>query len=128
MANYSKPKYALLLVAQVLLLAFAAFCIYFGVTIIGVLAIFGVLALIRSSRRLRFPALRRGEPPFSIKGWQWLVGLVLVVLAVAITWLFHDAATGYKGGVAPLYTFLAAFLFCSLWWGELFMRWFKWWF
>src|SRR5690349_18211678 len=101
-AEFSKLKYAPLLVAQVLLLAFAAFCVYFGATIIGAVAIFGVLALVRASRRLRFPALRRSKPPLSIKSWQWLVGLVLlVVLAIAITWLFHDTTTGYKGGVAP---------------------------
>ena len=128
MAEYSKLKYALLLVAQVLLLASAAFCIYFRATILGALAIFGVLALVRSSRRLRFPALRRSKPPFSIKSWQWQVGIaLLVVLVAAIAWLFQDAATGYKG-VVPVYFFAAAGTLCSLWWIEIFARWFKWWF
>jgi len=129
MANISKPKHAILLFLQVLFLAFAAFCVYSGFSIIGMLALFGALVLDRRLRHLRFPALRHSKPPFSVTKRQWLAGLAFfAALAVATVWLFHDAATGYGNGVVRLYTFLFALLLCSLWCGGLFIRWFLWWF
>jgi len=134
MAATPKLKRALSLTLQALLLALAAVCIFYGkhnfaIRSVGLLAIFGSLVLVRNSRRSS-PSIRvHNRPAFSVKPWQWLVGLVLVVtLAAALTWLFYDAATGYKSGTAPIYVFIAAGLFCSLWWGTMFVRWFMWWF
>ena len=134
MAATPKLKRALSLASQALLLAFAAACIFYGqhnfaIRSVGLLAIFGGLVLVRNSRR-SIPSIGvPNRPAFSVKPWQWLVGLVLVVaLAAALAWLFYDAATGYRSGAAPIYVFIAAGLFCSLWWGTIFMRWFMWWF
>lgn len=129
-----KLKLASLFALQVLLLGFAALCMFYGqhnfaIRSIGILAIFAGLALVRATRRLRFGAPLQSKPSFSIKRWQWLVGFALVVLlAASYAWLFHIAATGYKGGSAPLWVFLAAVLACGAWWGIIFMRWFTWWF
>jgi len=132
MAAPHKLKRTISLTLQVLLLVFAAACIFYGqhnfaIRSVGLLAIFGGLALVRNSRRSS-PSIRiHNSPAFSVKPWQWLVGLALVVvLAAALAWLFYDAATGYRSGVAPIYVFIAATLFCSLWWGAIFMRWLNW--
>ena len=134
MRQFRKFNYALLLALQGVLLAFLLLCAYYGklnfvVRTIGLFAIFGVLLLIHNQRRSRFSALRRNRPPFPIKGWEWLVGGALVVaLGASIAWLFYDASVGYKSGGGPLFVFLAAMLACSLWWGSISSRWFKWWF
>jgi len=122
------------LTLQVLLLAFAAVCMFYGqhnfaIRSVGLLAIFGCLVLVRNSRRPSSAVRIHDRAAFSVKRWQWLVGLALVVaLAAALAWLFYDAATGYGSGAAPIYAFISAMLFCSLWWGTILMRWFKWWF
>lgn len=127
-----KLKRAMSLTLQVLLLAFAAVCMFYGqhnfaIRSVGLLAIFGGLVLVRNSRQSSSAIRSRNRPAFSVKPWQLLVGLALVVaLAAAIVWLFHDAATGYTSGTAPVYVFIAVGLFCSLWWGTIFMRWFMW--
>lgn len=129
--QFRKFNYALLLALQGLLLAFVVLGIYYGhlnfvVRTIGLLAIFGVVLLVHNQRRSR---LRRNRPPFPVKRREWLVGgALLVVLGASIAWLFHDASVGYKGGGGPLFVFLAAVLACSLWWGSISSRWFKWWF
>jgi hypothetical protein len=129
MAATPKLKRALSLTLQALLLAFAAVCIFYGqhnfaIRSVGLLAIFGGLVLIRNSRRSSPAILVHSRPIFSVKPWQWLVGLVLVVaLACALAWLFYDAATGYRSGIVPVYVFIAATLFCGSWWGAIFIRW-----
>jgi drug/metabolite transporter (DMT)-like permease len=109
---------------QVLLLAFAGVCILYGqhnfaIRLVGLLAIFGGLVLVRNSRRPS-PAIRINvRAAFSVKPWQWLVGLALVaIFAAALAWLFYDAATGYRSGTAPIYVFGTATLLVSLWWGR----------
>jgi drug/metabolite transporter (DMT)-like permease len=132
MAATPKLKRALFLTLQALLLAFAAVCIFYGqhnfaIRSVGLLAIFGGLILVRNSRRSSSAIRVHNKPTFSVKPWQWLVGLVLLVaLAAALAWLFYDAATGYGSGIAPIYVFIAATLFCSLWWGAIFIRWLSW--
>ena len=132
MATTHNLKRALSLTLQALLLVFAAACIFYGqhnfaIRSVGLLAIFGGLVLVRNSRRSSQAIRGHNRPAFSIKPWQWLVGLVLVVvLAAALAWLFYDASTGYGSCVAPIYAFIAATLFCSLWWGAIFMRWLNW--
>jgi len=129
-----KLKLAFLFAIQVLLLGFAALCMFYGrdnfvIRSIGILAIFAGLALVRATRRVRFGAPLQSKPPFYVKRWQWLVGAALViVLAASYAWLFHAAAPGYKGGPTPLWVFLAAILACGAWWSNLFIRWFIWWF
>jgi hypothetical protein len=128
-------KRAIVFISQLLLLAFAAVCILvygqhnFAIRSVGLLAIFGALALVRSSRRSRANIRIHNNPTFSVKPWQWLVGFALVIgLMAALAWLFYDASTGYRSGTAPVYVFVAATLFCGLWWGQIFMQWFKRWF
>lgn len=122
-------KRVLSLTLRALLLAFAAACIFYGqhnfaIRSVGLLTIFGGLVLVRNSRRSSQAIHGHNRPAFSIKPWQWLVGLALVaVLAAVLAWLFYDAATGYRSGAAPIYALIAATLFCSLWWGAIFMRW-----
>jgi hypothetical protein len=134
MAASKKLKVAVLSVLQALLLVFAAFCMFYGrdnfvIRSTGILAIFAGLALVRVTRRVRFGTPLQSKPPFVVKRWQWLVGASLVIaLAVSYAWLFHAAAPSYKGGAAPLWYFLAAFLACGAWWSGLFIRWFVWWF
>ena len=129
-----KLKVALLFAIQALLLCFAAFCMFYGqhnfiITSTGILAIFAGVALVRTTRQVRFGTPLRGKPTFSLKPWQWLVGVALVViLAVSYAWLLHSAAPSYKGGLVPLWSFLAATLACGAWWSGLFIRWFVWWF
>ncbi len=135
MAAPPKLKRAISFILQALLLAFAAVCMLvygqhnFAIRSVGLLALFGGLVLVRNSRQSSSAVRIQNKPAFSVKPRQWLVGLALVVaLAAALAWLFYDAATGYRSGVAPLFAFIAAGLSCSLWWGGLFMRWFMWWF
>jgi hypothetical protein len=134
MAAPHKLKRVMSITLQVLLLAFAAVCMFYGqhnfaIRSVGLLAIFGGLVLVRNSCRASSTFRIHNRPVFSVKPWQWLVGIALiVVLAAAIAWLFYDAATGYTSGTAPIYVFIAAGLFCSLWWGGISMRWFMSWF
>ena len=134
MAAPHKLKRAMSLTLQVLLLVFAAACMFYGqnnfaIRSVGLLAIFGSLLLVRNSRRSSSTVRIHNRPVFSVKPWQWLVGIALIVaLAAAIAWLFYDAATGYTSGTAPIYVFIAAGLFCCLWWGAISMRWFMSWF
>ena len=129
-----KLQVALLFAFQALLLGFAAFCMFydqhnFVIRSTGILAIFAGLTLVRATRRVRFGVPLQSKPPFAVKRWQWLVGVALViVLAVSYAWLFYAAAPSFKGGLAPLWLFLAAFLACSAWWSGLLIRWFVWWF
>jgi hypothetical protein len=134
MAASKKLKLAFLFAVQMLLLGFAALYMFYGqhnfaIRSIGILAIFAGLALVRTTRQVRFGAPLQNKPAFSVKRWHWLVGVALVILlATSYAWLFHAAAPGYKGGLVPLWAFLAATLACSAWWGNLFIRWFAWWF
>ena len=129
-----KLKLASLVTLQVLVLCFAAVCMFYGqrnfaIRCIGILAVFAGLALVRSTRRLRFGAPLENKPTFSVKWWQWLVGSSFVLLLLAaIWWLSYDAATGYTHGLWPIYAFIASVLLCGCWWGGIFVRWFMQWF
>jgi hypothetical protein len=134
MAAPKKLKVAMLFALQALSLVFAAFCMFYGqhnfaIRSIGLLAIFAGLALVGATRRVRFGVPLQSKPAFSVKRWQWLVGVALViVMAASYAWLLHSSVPGYKGGLAPLWVFLAAILACFAWWSNILLRWFIWWF
>ena len=109
----SRFKHYLISAVQWALLAFAAVCMYYDYTIVGVIAIFLVTSLIK--RRHSIAAI-------PIKSWQWLVGLALVVAWIAATiWTFYDATHGHHHNFGPLIALnVVTSSLCFLWWGGLF--------
>ena len=130
MGNPNKVRRALFLTATFLLLAFAAFCLFyvqnnFVIHSVGLLAIFASLALGRRSRTLpASPEVRAMQSALALKPWHWLVGLGLIAtVVVALAWLYWTSTIPNYKGAAPLYAFAAAAVVCGGWWAGLLGRW-----
>ena len=131
MVTMGKPKRALAVGLQLVLLAIAAICIFYGgnsfaIHSAGILGIFAALAIaLRSRSSLRAPVTGGTQGALALKPWHWLVGLALIIAVVAaVIWLHNDAMTGGKSG-APAYAFAATSLLSAGWWGGLFARWLR---
>lgn len=122
-------RYGLFIVAIVLLLAggvalFAGMK-NFGIRSLGIVACIASVYLIRLSRGGSRPpqATTKGEPKYAKasngRRLMWIIGGVLVPVAVAsFFYLYQDALHGYHD-VVPVYVFAAVGLLCTVVWSYL---------